>query len=67
MSDVATTYLSGQVVDTGKVAVSASIGRFWTGGEGTSSPATYNRFPAGVYTVIEADEWGQVVLIHLTL
>jgi hypothetical protein len=66
-SDVATTYLSGQTVQTGNVSVSATFGGYWTGGEGTPIPATYNRFPSGAYTVVAADEWGDVVLVHFDL
>jgi len=30
-------------------------------------PLEFNEFPKGVYTVVAADEWGQVVLLHFTV
>ena len=67
MSDSATTFIGNQVVQTGNVSVSEVVGGFWTGGQGTTDPATYNAFPNGVYTIIGADEWGDVILVHITL
>ena len=30
-------------------------------------PLVFNQFPPGVYTVVAADEWGQVAVLHFTV
>jgi hypothetical protein len=47
-------------------SVSASVSGYWTGGQGLTSPATFNGF-AGSYTVLGADEWGNVLLLHFSV
>ena len=47
-------------------SVSLSTSGYWTGGADTSSPATFNAF-AGSYTVLGADEWGSVLLLHFSV
>ena len=38
-----------------------------TQGTPFNCPLLFNRFPAGMYTVIAADEWGQVLLLHFVV
>jgi hypothetical protein len=47
-------------------SVSLSASGYWTGGADTASPATFNTF-AGSYTVLGADEWGNVLLLHFSV
>jgi len=47
-------------------SVSALVSGYWTGGQGLTSPATFNAF-AGSYTVLGADEWGNVLLLHFSV
>src|ERR1022692_1973732 len=67
MSHVANYYLANRVTQSENVSISATIGGFWTGGSGTPVPATYNRFPDGIYTLIGADEWGDIILVNFNL
>jgi hypothetical protein len=67
MSDYISVYLGGQPYYNGTAAISFATSGYWTGGAGTSSPATFNSFPSGVYTILGADEWGDVVLLHFTV
>jgi hypothetical protein len=46
------------------VSISSEGGGFWNGQMGN---ATYHNFPAGTYTIIGADEWGQVVFLPFTV
>jgi hypothetical protein len=47
-------------------SVSASVSGYWTGGEGLASQATFNAF-VGSYTVLGADGWGDVLLLHFSV
>lgn len=40
---------------------------YWTGGIGSGSSAAFHVFPSGNYTVLAADEWGKVVLVHFVI
>jgi len=40
------------------------IGGYWIGQSGSG---TYQTFPSGTYTIITADEWGQVVFLHFNV
>ena len=54
---------SGTSVYNESISVSKLIGGYWTGQIGS---ATYQTFPNGTYTIISADEWGQVVFLYFT-
>jgi hypothetical protein len=41
-----------------------STNGFWAAASGGTPTAQFQRFPVGAYTVVAADEWGDVVLLH---
>jgi hypothetical protein len=45
-----------RVVGNVTTSLSFSVAGFWTGGAGTSTRATFNTFPNGVYTSLAGDE-----------
>ena len=51
----------------GNQSVGQTITGYWTGGINTSTPGVFMTFPPGVYTVIGADEWGQLLLLHFAV
>lgn len=46
------------------ISLFEQIGGYWSGEYATG---TYHVFPTGSYTIIAADEWGQVVLLHFVV
>ena len=67
MSDRVSVYLGGQPYSNETASISASVNGFWTGGQGSTGLAKLNQFPAGVYTIVGADEWGNVLVLHFTV
>ena len=67
LSDNISVYLDHQSYYNSTATVSFSVSGYWTGGAGTSSSATFNPFPSGVYTILGADQWGKVVLLHFSV
>lgn len=59
-SDAAAVY-DPQLVGQYDMQASASVDGFWSG---SSSSAQFTPFPAGNYTVIAGDEWGQLLVLH---
>jgi len=49
--------------DDGTAQASITTGGYWTGGQ-DDVPAAFQPFPAGFYTAIGADEWGNVVFLQ---
>jgi len=66
MSESISVYNHGQFETNGTASVSLLIGGYWTGGAGTPTAASFNEF-RDVYTVLAADEWGNVLLLHFTV
>jgi hypothetical protein len=46
------------------ISVSKLVGGYWLGQIGNG---TYQVFRSGIYTIIAADEWGQVVFLHFNV
>ena len=65
-SDVVLTSLPHEVVSIAPASVSDSVSGYWAGGPGLTSPATFNKL-SGDYTVLGADEWGNVLLLHFSV
>ena len=64
-SNVAIISYSGQTLYNFSTLLSFSTRGYWTGGYGVGvGSATFHDFPQGNYTVLAADEWGKVVLVH---
>jgi flagellar basal body-associated protein FliL len=66
LSDSISVYNHGQFETNGTASLSLLTGGYWTGGAGTPTAASFNEF-RGVYTVLAADEWGNVLLLHFTV
>jgi hypothetical protein len=49
--------------EVGAASLTISTRGYWTGGQ-NNVPAAFKTFPSGYYTVIAADEWGNVVLLQ---
>jgi len=49
------------------VSLSFTTEGYWTGGQYSGTPASFQEFPSGTYTVLAADEWGKVVLSYFTV
>jgi hypothetical protein len=67
MSDTVITTLPHEVVSIAPASVSASVSGYWTGGEESTRAATFSKLPFGVYTVLGADEWGNILFLHFTI
>ena len=65
-SDSISVYNHGQFETNGTASLSLLTGGYWTGGAGTPTSASFSEF-RGVYTVLAADEWGNVLLLHFTV
>ena len=61
---VQVTNSSGVPFFNSSISVSELVGGYWTGQIGSG---TYQTFPSGTYTMIAADEWGQVVFLHFSV
>jgi len=59
-------YQGRSFLDNGTASLSLLTGGYWTGGAGTPTSASFSEF-RGVYTVLAADEWGNVLLLHFTV
>ena len=63
-------YVASLIYSGGSVAATTAlfpiIKGYWTGGYGNygGGSATFHVFPQGNYTVLAADEWGKVLLVH---
>ena len=66
LSDSISVYNHGQFETNGTASLSLLTGGYWTGGAGTPTSASFSEF-RGVYTVLAADEWGNVLLLHFTV
>ena len=66
MGDFISVYNHGQFETNGTASLSLLAGGYWTGGAGTPTSASFSEF-RGVYTVLAADEWGNVLLLHFTV
>ncbi len=66
-SDQANLVYSQMVIPSATTTLSLSFiaKGFWTGGSASGQTPTFHAFQ-GNYTVLAADEWGKVVLIHFT-
>jgi hypothetical protein len=62
VSDNVSVYSNHQFQYSTTASVSLFTGGYWTGGVGTSTAATFKTFYPGTYTVLGADEWGNVLL-----
>lgn len=65
-SDNVSVYNDHQFEVNTTASITLSTSGYWTGGADTPSPATFNAF-AGSYTVLGADEWGNVLLLHFSV
>jgi hypothetical protein len=45
------------------MGATVSVSGYWTGGAATA----FTSFPAGVYTVVAGDEWGDITLSHFAV
>ena len=66
LSDSISVYNHGQFETNGTASLSLLTDGYWTGGTGTPTAASFNEF-RGVYTVLAADEWGNILLLHFTV
>jgi hypothetical protein len=67
MSDSISVYNDGQLRTNSTALASLSTDGYWTGGEDTPAPVIFHSFGLGVYTVIGADTWGNVLLLHFSV
>jgi hypothetical protein len=58
-------YSSFSLPPLGQASWSYSTDGYWTGG--VSGATVLQRFPEGVYTVIAADEWGRLLVLHFSV
>jgi hypothetical protein len=49
------------------VSLSFTTKGYFTGGQYLGTGASFHGFSPGTYTVLAADEWGKVVLVHFTI
>ncbi len=61
---VQVTNSSGAPFFNSSISVSELIGGYWVGQIGSNA---YQTFPSGTYTIIAADEWGQVDFLHFSV
>lgn len=70
-STLATVVYPNSMFSNMNTSLSLSFGTngYWTGGEalGSQASATFHKFVQGIYTVMAADEWGKVVLVHIAV
>lgn len=64
LSDAFSFPSSSTLPDHGAASVSITTSGYWTGGQDNVA-AAFKPFSAGYYTVIGADEWGNVVLLQI--
>ncbi|MDG6906882.1 MAG: hypothetical protein JRN20_13965 [Nitrososphaerota archaeon] len=66
-SNIATVLYPGSIFSNTNTTLSLSFSAngYWTGGDGSQAPAMFDKFVPGIYTVLAADEWGKVVLVHI--
>jgi hypothetical protein len=66
LSDNISVYNDGQFQVNSTAIASLSTDGYWTGGQDTSAPVVFHDF-GGMYTVIGADTWGHVLLLHFSV
>lgn len=62
VSDNVSVYVGHQFQYNSTASISLFTSGYWYGGAGTSTAATFKTFYPGTYTVLGADEWGNVLL-----
>lgn len=67
MSDIFTQDAGTAYPFTDTAQLSFLVSGYYTGGQGTSSSAKLNGFDPGVYTIIAADEWSEIILLYFTV
>jgi hypothetical protein len=67
LGDNISVYNDGHFRTNGTAVASLSTDGYWTGGQHTSAPAMFHDFGPGVYTVLGADTWGHVLLLHFSV
>lgn len=66
LNDTFSIYSGSTLEASGEASVTFSTNGYWTGGQ-SNLPATFRTFSPGVYTLIGADEWGNVALLQAFL
>jgi len=66
-SDNASVYIGHQFRYNETSSVSFSGSGYWSGGANSPTSAAFNSFGPGEYTVLGADEWGNVLILHFTV
>jgi len=67
LGDSISVYNDGQFRTNSTAVASLSTDGYWTGGHDTSAPVVFHDFGPGVYTVIGADTWSHVLLLHFSV
>jgi len=66
LGDNISVYNDGQFRTNSTAVASLSTDGYWTGGQDTPARVVFHDF-SGVYTVIGADTWGHVLLLHFSV
>jgi len=64
LNDSFSFYSGSTIAASGAASVTISTGGYWTG---SGQNFTFNKFTPGTYTVIGADEWGNVVFLPFSV